>query len=96
MPVVLENSLHEMQFFSFSGAHNIASKSRRIYRSLLIIISVNIGGYFFMYSYYMANYISRDLFKTAEAFWLGDQILAIPLNVSASSNTPILYWTRFH
>uniref|UniRef100_A0A914HMI8 G-protein coupled receptors family 1 profile domain-containing protein n=1 Tax=Globodera rostochiensis TaxID=31243 RepID=A0A914HMI8_GLORO len=61
----------------------------RIFRSLFIIVSVNISGYFVM-NFYVAI-ILPYIVLLPMAFWKWNQIISIVLNVSAASNAPILY-----
>uniref|UniRef100_A0A914HI53 G-protein coupled receptors family 1 profile domain-containing protein n=1 Tax=Globodera rostochiensis TaxID=31243 RepID=A0A914HI53_GLORO len=62
----------------------------RIFRSLLCIVSMNIGGYLLNYSYIIIiSIIGNDLMS----IWKWNQIFGILLNISAASNAPILYFT---
>uniref|UniRef100_A0A183BHV5 G_PROTEIN_RECEP_F1_2 domain-containing protein n=1 Tax=Globodera pallida TaxID=36090 RepID=A0A183BHV5_GLOPA len=60
----------------------------RIFRSLFIIVSVNISGYFVIDFYISAIALNMEL---PMSLWKWNQITCIVLNVSAASNAPILY-----
>uniref|UniRef100_A0A914IAS6 G_PROTEIN_RECEP_F1_2 domain-containing protein n=1 Tax=Globodera rostochiensis TaxID=31243 RepID=A0A914IAS6_GLORO len=65
--------------------------NRRIFRSLFIIILMNIGGYFLMTI--CENFVlPKNTFASVWA-WAFKKIVALPLNVSASSSAVILYVT---
>uniref|UniRef100_A0A914H667 G_PROTEIN_RECEP_F1_2 domain-containing protein n=1 Tax=Globodera rostochiensis TaxID=31243 RepID=A0A914H667_GLORO len=72
----------------------IADKiNRKIFYSLCLIISVNIGGYFLMYFYglfIMPSLVQQNSLILA---WFGVVLFAIPLNISAISIAPILFMT---
>ncbi|KAI3413175.1 hypothetical protein GPALN_010676 [Globodera pallida] len=61
----------------------------RIFRSLFIIVSVNISGYF-VFDFFIATILKYIVLLPME-FWKWNQIVTIVLNVSAVSNAPILY-----
>uniref|UniRef100_A0A914HJR5 G-protein coupled receptors family 1 profile domain-containing protein n=1 Tax=Globodera rostochiensis TaxID=31243 RepID=A0A914HJR5_GLORO len=61
----------------------------RIFRSLFIIVSVNISGYF-VFDFFIATILKYVVLLPME-FWKWNQIVTIVLNVSAASNAPILY-----
>ncbi|KAL3113908.1 hypothetical protein niasHT_012325 [Heterodera trifolii] len=73
-----------------SGLPSADSFNRRTFRALFCIITVNIGGYFFSIIGYilLINTISSPI--TA---WFCNAITAIPMNIGAASNGPILYFT---
>uniref|UniRef100_A0A914HGA1 G-protein coupled receptors family 1 profile domain-containing protein n=1 Tax=Globodera rostochiensis TaxID=31243 RepID=A0A914HGA1_GLORO len=62
----------------------------RIFRSLFCIVSMNIGGYLLNYFYII---IIPMLGNNQMAIWKWSQIFGILLNISATSNAPILYFT---
>uniref|UniRef100_A0A914H4R5 G_PROTEIN_RECEP_F1_2 domain-containing protein n=1 Tax=Globodera rostochiensis TaxID=31243 RepID=A0A914H4R5_GLORO len=67
--------------------------NRKIFFSLCLIVSVNIGGYFLMYIYglfIIPALRSQNSFILA---WFGVVLFAIPLNISAISIAPILFVT---
>jgi hypothetical protein len=64
---------------------------RRIFRSLFAILIFDVGGYYVMRLYRM--FIAPNLSPVSA--WFGTMIFGIPLNLSAASNAPILYFTRF-
>uniref|UniRef100_A0A914HUA5 G-protein coupled receptors family 1 profile domain-containing protein n=1 Tax=Globodera rostochiensis TaxID=31243 RepID=A0A914HUA5_GLORO len=64
----------------------------RIFRALFVIISVNIGGYFL--NFFDIIIIIIPMFgNDIMSIWKLNQIFGILLNISASSNAPILYFT---
>uniref|UniRef100_A0A914H8K0 G-protein coupled receptors family 1 profile domain-containing protein n=1 Tax=Globodera rostochiensis TaxID=31243 RepID=A0A914H8K0_GLORO len=65
--------------------------NNRIFRSLVVIISVNISGYFLKFNEILIiiPMFGNDLM----AIWKWNQIFGILLNISAASNAPILYFT---
>uniref|UniRef100_A0A914HLS5 G-protein coupled receptors family 1 profile domain-containing protein n=1 Tax=Globodera rostochiensis TaxID=31243 RepID=A0A914HLS5_GLORO len=63
----------------------------RIFRSLFIIVSVNISGYF-VFDFFIAIILPYFVLLPM-AYWKWNQIIGIVLNVSAASNAPILYLT---
>ncbi|KAL3125694.1 hypothetical protein niasHT_009781 [Heterodera trifolii] len=63
--------------------------NRRIFRSLFLIISVNIGGYFVMFAFLV--FVAPRLDPITMFFVRS--VLGIVLNVSAASNAPILWLT---
>uniref|UniRef100_A0A183C8J7 Serpentine receptor class gamma n=1 Tax=Globodera pallida TaxID=36090 RepID=A0A183C8J7_GLOPA len=67
--------------------------NRKIFFSLCLIISVNIGGYLLMYIYglfIMPSLVQQNSLILA---WFGVVLFAIPLNISAISIAPILFVT---
>ncbi|KAL3116970.1 hypothetical protein niasHT_002929 [Heterodera trifolii] len=73
-----------------SGLPSADSFNRRTFRALFCIISVNIGGYFFSLICYIRLIPTISSPITA---WFCHAITAIPLNIGAASNGPILYFT---
>uniref|UniRef100_A0A914H4Q5 G_PROTEIN_RECEP_F1_2 domain-containing protein n=1 Tax=Globodera rostochiensis TaxID=31243 RepID=A0A914H4Q5_GLORO len=67
--------------------------NRKIFFSLCLIVSVNIGGYFLMYIYGL--FIMPSLVKQNSLIlaWFGVVLFAIPLNISSISIAPILFVT---
>uniref|UniRef100_A0A914H682 G-protein coupled receptors family 1 profile domain-containing protein n=1 Tax=Globodera rostochiensis TaxID=31243 RepID=A0A914H682_GLORO len=73
---------------SNSNAHQI---NIRIFQTLFVIVSVNIGGYLlkFIEILILIPMLANDIM----ALWKLNQIFGILLNISAASNAPILYFT---
>ncbi|KAL3094012.1 hypothetical protein niasHT_027340 [Heterodera trifolii] len=67
-----------------------AANNRRLLRSLFAIVGVNMGGYFLNTAYVV---LLRPSIPSPITAWLWQVITGIPLNVSAASNGPILYFT---
>uniref|UniRef100_A0A914HA75 Uncharacterized protein n=1 Tax=Globodera rostochiensis TaxID=31243 RepID=A0A914HA75_GLORO len=67
-----------------------SATNRRILRSLSAIIALNMGGYF-LNTGYMVFLRPAVIWPVTAWFW--EVITAIPLNISAASNGPILYFT---
>uniref|UniRef100_A0A914HMJ2 RGS domain-containing protein n=1 Tax=Globodera rostochiensis TaxID=31243 RepID=A0A914HMJ2_GLORO len=65
----------------------------RIFRSLFIIVSMNISGYF-VFDFFIAIILPYFVLLPM-AYWKWNQIIGIVLNVSAASNAPILYLTSY-
>ncbi|KAL3111918.1 hypothetical protein niasHT_015116 [Heterodera trifolii] len=65
-------------------------RNKRIFKSLCLIICVNIGGYYLHIAFRL---FILPLFKSPITNWVGFVISAIPLIISAISNAPILYIT---
>uniref|UniRef100_A0A914H6I5 G-protein coupled receptors family 1 profile domain-containing protein n=1 Tax=Globodera rostochiensis TaxID=31243 RepID=A0A914H6I5_GLORO len=74
-------------------ASSIAPQSatnRRILRCLFAIIALNMGGYILNTGYVV---LLRPAITWPVTAWFWQVITAIPLNISAASNGPILYFT---
>jgi hypothetical protein len=69
--------------------------NQRLLKSLLLIISVNIGGYLISLSVYQLFYMLMGMGWDFVMVWHLSFISGISLNLSAACNAPILYWTRF-
>uniref|UniRef100_A0A914HWH7 G-protein coupled receptors family 1 profile domain-containing protein n=1 Tax=Globodera rostochiensis TaxID=31243 RepID=A0A914HWH7_GLORO len=78
---------------SFSNSSNAEKKQRRIFRSLSIIILLNVGGYYFCVAFML--FVRRNLNPTDPIIsWTIFMVVAIlTVNVSAASNGPVLYMT---
>ncbi|KAL3099664.1 hypothetical protein niasHS_003119 [Heterodera schachtii] len=72
------------------GLPSADSLNQRTFRSLFCIIAVNIGGYFILLFYVL---LIKPAISCPITSWFGQQITAIPLNIGAASNGPILYFT---
>ncbi|KAL3099621.1 hypothetical protein niasHS_003076 [Heterodera schachtii] len=72
------------------GLPSADSFNRRTFRALFCIITVNIGGFFFTLICYILLIPTISSPITA---WFCQAIIAIPLNIGAASNGPILYFT---
>ncbi|KAL3107063.1 hypothetical protein niasHT_019459 [Heterodera trifolii] len=79
---------------SFAAQANLsaAANNRRLLRSLFAIVGVNMGGYFLNTAYVV---LLRPSVPSPITAWLWQVITGIPLNVSAASNGPILYFTSY-
>ncbi|KAI3413177.1 hypothetical protein GPALN_010678 [Globodera pallida] len=77
-------------FYVSPSISNSNQFNMRIFRSLFLIVSVNISGYFVMDLFVSTISLNMEL---PMAFWIWNQIVTIVLNVSAASNAPILYST---
>ncbi|KAL3115069.1 hypothetical protein niasHT_017913 [Heterodera trifolii] len=73
-----------------SGLPSADSFNRRTFRALFWIITVNIGGYFI--TTIACFLLSHSIASPVTAFFCG-LIAAIPWNIAATSNGPILYFT---
>ncbi|KAL3088553.1 hypothetical protein niasHS_010004 [Heterodera schachtii] len=72
-----------------SGLPSADSFNRRTFRALFCIITVNIGGYFITtIVYFLIIPISSPV-----THWFCALMTAIPMNIAALSNGPILYFT---
>lgn len=62
----------------------------RLYRSLLIIIIFNLGGYYIMrvFSFWIYPLLTNQI-----SAWFIRKAVSILLNISAASNAPVLYFT---
>uniref|UniRef100_A0A183BSJ3 G_PROTEIN_RECEP_F1_2 domain-containing protein n=1 Tax=Globodera pallida TaxID=36090 RepID=A0A183BSJ3_GLOPA len=67
-----------------------SATNRRILRSLFAIIALNMGGYLLNTGYVV---FLRPAVTWPVTAWFWQVITAIPLNISAASNGPILYFT---
>uniref|UniRef100_A0A914H625 G-protein coupled receptors family 1 profile domain-containing protein n=1 Tax=Globodera rostochiensis TaxID=31243 RepID=A0A914H625_GLORO len=78
---------------SFSNSSNAEKKQRRIFRSLCIIILLNVGGYYFCVAFML--FVRPNLNTTDPIIsWTIFMVVAIlTVNVSAASNGPVLYMT---
>ncbi|KAL3111963.1 hypothetical protein niasHT_015161 [Heterodera trifolii] len=72
------------------GLPSADSFNRRTFRALFCIITVNIGGYFFSFIFHILLIPKISSPITA---WFCNAITAIPMNIGAASNGPILYFT---
>ncbi|KAL3107959.1 hypothetical protein niasHT_012867 [Heterodera trifolii] len=86
--VAAQKSANPMKQLCLPSAHSI---NQRTFRSLFCIIAVNIGGYFILLFYVL---LIKPAISCPITSWFGQQITAIPLNIGAASNGPILYFTR--
>ncbi|KAL3116962.1 hypothetical protein niasHT_002921 [Heterodera trifolii] len=75
--------------FAF-GLPSADQVNRRTFRSLFCIIAVNVGGYFINMVYMI---LIKPSISSPITAWFGQVISAIPLNIGAASNGPILYLT---
>ncbi|KAL3107934.1 hypothetical protein niasHT_012842 [Heterodera trifolii] len=64
--------------------------NRRTLRSLFCVIAVNAGGYCIYLTYCV---LIKPSISSPITAWFGQFITAIPLNIGAASNGPILYFT---
>ncbi|KAL3099610.1 hypothetical protein niasHS_003065 [Heterodera schachtii] len=64
--------------------------NRRTFRSLFCVIAVNAGGYCIYLTYCV---LIKPTISSPITAWFGQFITAIPLNIGAASNGPILYFT---
>jgi len=71
---------------------SVDQSHRRLFRSLVAIISFGLGGYFLMRIF--TSLIVPNVRWDQTTVWTVRQAFAIPLNLSAGSNAPILYLTR--
>uniref|UniRef100_A0A914HJ71 G-protein coupled receptors family 1 profile domain-containing protein n=1 Tax=Globodera rostochiensis TaxID=31243 RepID=A0A914HJ71_GLORO len=78
-------------FYVAPSNSNSNQLNMRIFRSLFIIVSVNISGYF-VFDFFIAIILPYFVLLPM-AYWKWNQIIGIVLNVSAASNAPILYLT---
>uniref|UniRef100_A0A183CAV4 G_PROTEIN_RECEP_F1_2 domain-containing protein n=1 Tax=Globodera pallida TaxID=36090 RepID=A0A183CAV4_GLOPA len=78
---------------SFCNSSNAEKKQRRIFRSLSIIILLNVGGYYFYVAFML--FVRLKLNPTDPIIsWTIFMVVAIlTVNVSAASNGPVLYMT---
>uniref|UniRef100_A0A914GZH0 Uncharacterized protein n=1 Tax=Globodera rostochiensis TaxID=31243 RepID=A0A914GZH0_GLORO len=78
-----------LRFQTASSNSNWHQFNIRIFRSLFIIVSVNIGGYLLI----ALTLVTRTIFEfDLLAKWKFAHIIGILLNISAASNAPILYF----
>uniref|UniRef100_A0A914GSL3 G-protein coupled receptors family 1 profile domain-containing protein n=1 Tax=Globodera rostochiensis TaxID=31243 RepID=A0A914GSL3_GLORO len=70
------------------------SRDRKIFRSLLAIVILNLGGYFCVAIFTVGVMQFTGVIGTPMDFWCAAQLMGLFLNVSASSNGPILLMTR--
>ncbi|KAL3073405.1 hypothetical protein niasHT_038543 [Heterodera trifolii] len=64
--------------------------NRRTFRSLFCVIAVNAGGYCIYLTYCV---LIKPTISSPITAWFAQLITAIPLNIGAASNGPILYFT---
>uniref|UniRef100_A0A914HW19 G-protein coupled receptors family 1 profile domain-containing protein n=1 Tax=Globodera rostochiensis TaxID=31243 RepID=A0A914HW19_GLORO len=85
---VIAIAIHFRKALHNSNSHQI---NIQIFRTLFLIVSVNIGGYYL--NYFQVLIIIPKLGNDIMAIRKWNQIVGILLNVSAASNAPILYFT---
>jgi hypothetical protein len=76
-----------------SQSSNQPGTNQRLFRSLAVIILVNIGGYF--YVSIMRAFVLPQFRLNSIVEWYFNSYDGILLNVSAAANAPILYFLRF-
>ncbi|KAF7635816.1 hypothetical protein Mgra_00004728 [Meloidogyne graminicola] len=77
---------------SSTAPSSSSSTSNRLYRSLLIIIIFNLGGYYIMRIFTLWIF---PLITNQVNAWFIRKIVSILLNLSVVANSPVLYFTSY-
>ena len=66
----------------------------RLLKSLVIIVSINIGGYLISLSFYQLFFLMMEWGLDFVLIWQISFASGISLNMAVACNAPVLYYTR--